>query len=59
MTVTPNGHIYAAGATKPFSFKHRQLYEVVVRHWFDGLAGLAPRAQAAGNHENLESFFDE
>jgi hypothetical protein len=30
-----------------------------VRHWFDRLSGFSPGTEAAGDYENLESFFDQ
>jgi len=39
--------------------EHWQLDDVVVRHRFDGISGLAPGAKSTGNYENLEAFFLE
>ena len=34
----------------------RQMYQVVARHGLDGLAGFAPRRQAADDDEGVESL---
>ena len=41
------------------SIEHRQFDQVVVRHWFHRLPCLSPGAQSAGDHEDLEPFFDQ
>ncbi len=42
-----------------FSVEGRQLDQVVVRHWLNGLSRLSPGTQSTGDYEHLESFFDQ
>ena len=41
------------------SIEHGQFDQVVVRHRFHRLSGLAPGAQSARDYKHLESFFDQ